>query len=169
MSEYYQATGLWKNSLGSRSTGHSDHMDTLRSAYQDFRRKAFVLTDQIAKALPALTIHDGTHLDALWETADLIAGPSYPINPLEGFVLGGAILLHDAALCFEAYEGVKRSFETRPSGETASLRYKSGHQHSKPPRHKTRQILLRYDFCMLAGQKNSLRQLGLVLTAIKFS
>ncbi|WHA40153.1 HD domain-containing protein [Agrobacterium larrymoorei] len=107
MSEYYQATGLWKNSLGSRSTGHSDHMDTLRSAYQDFRRKAFVLTDQIAKALPALTIHDGTHLDALWETADLIAGPSYPINPLEGFVLGGAILLHDAALCFEAYEGGK--------------------------------------------------------------
>lgn len=119
MSEYYQATGLWKNSLGSRSTGYSDHMDTLRGAYHDFRRKAFVLTDQIAKALPALTIHDGTHLDALWETADLIAGPSYPINPLEGFVLGGAILLHDAALCFEAYEGgrakLRNSTEWRDS------------------------------------------------------
>jgi hypothetical protein len=56
-----------------------------------------------------LTIHDETHLDALWETADLISGHGYPLNPLEGFVFGGAILLHDAALCFEAYEGGKES------------------------------------------------------------
>ncbi|WP_286838240.1 ATP-binding protein [Spongiibacter sp.] len=35
----------------------------------------------------------------------MLVGESYPLNPLEGFILGGAILLHDAALCFEAYEG----------------------------------------------------------------
>jgi hypothetical protein len=50
-------------------------------------------------------VHDVTHLDALWETGSLIAGEGYPLNPLEAFVLGGAILLHDAAHCFEAYDG----------------------------------------------------------------
>ena len=45
-----------------------------------------------------------SHLDALWETASLIAGEEYPLNALEGFVLGSAILLHDSALCFEAYD-----------------------------------------------------------------
>nr|WP_198315508.1 ATP-binding protein [Chitinophaga tropicalis] len=44
-------------------------------------------------------------MDALWETASLIIGEDFPLTPLEGFVLGGAILLHDSALCFEAYEG----------------------------------------------------------------
>lgn len=105
VSEFYKNTNLWKNSLGDLSGQHADHITTLNATYQDFRNKAFELTSLIAKSLPDLTIHDGNHLDALWETADLIAGPSYPINPLEGFVLGGAILLHDAALCFEAYEG----------------------------------------------------------------
>nr|WP_186261365.1 ATP-binding protein [Burkholderia gladioli] len=44
-----------------------------------------------------------THLDALWRVADQIAGPKYPINPAEAFVLGGAILLHDAAHVLAAY------------------------------------------------------------------
>jgi len=60
---------------------------------------------RIASALPNLTQHDISHLDALWETATLIAGKDYPINPLEAFVFGGAILLHDSALSFEAYSG----------------------------------------------------------------
>ncbi|MBA2593659.1 MAG: hypothetical protein M3495_02490 [Pseudomonadota bacterium] len=47
--------------------------------------------------MPGLTVHDITHLDALWRVADQIAGPDYPINPAEAFVLGGAFLLHDAA------------------------------------------------------------------------
>jgi len=38
----------------------------------------------------------------------LIAGERYPFNPAEAFVFGGAVLTHDAALCFEAYEGGQR-------------------------------------------------------------
>lgn len=102
----YKATRLWKRSLGMKSDpAHEDASARLTGAYSIFRERAAALTSRIANALPNLTIHDVTHLDALWETADLIAGDDYPLNPAEGFVLGGAILLHDAALCFEAYRG----------------------------------------------------------------
>ena len=37
--------------------------------------------------------------------ADLIAGPDYPLNPLEAFVLGGAFLLHDLGLGLAAWPG----------------------------------------------------------------
>lgn len=41
----------------------------------------------------------------MWETASIIVGKDFQVNPLEGFVLGGAFLMHDSALCFEAFEG----------------------------------------------------------------
>lgn len=53
--------------------------------------------------MPFLTVHDLTHLDALWELASEIAGPSYPLTMAEGFVFGTAVLLHDAAMCLAAY------------------------------------------------------------------
>jgi hypothetical protein len=106
MSFRFEQTKLWQSTLAD----HGDEpakpqRDRLRTAFYSFRANAEVLVERIADALPDLTQHDITHLDALWETATLIAGDSYPMNPLEGFVLGGAILLHDAALCFEAYSG----------------------------------------------------------------
>jgi hypothetical protein len=102
----YKATGLWKRSLGIEAdTATDDALSVLKGTYKTFRDNASALTSNIAKSLPNLTVHDITHLDSLWETADLIAGEAYPLNPAEGFVLGGAILLHDAALCFEAYRG----------------------------------------------------------------
>ncbi len=106
MVDMFEKTGLWVSSLGANNLDNEDRekLERLRTAFGLFRERAAQLTSQIHKALPALTVHDVTHLDALWETADLIAGPAYPLNPMEGFVLGGAILLHDAALCFEAYE-----------------------------------------------------------------
>jgi len=107
MSEGYQSTKLWLSSLGIEDASQEGKrcVERLRTAYLDFRAKTSQLTGRIQGTLPGLTIHDVTHLDALWEIADLIAGPDYPLNPLEGFLLGGAILLHDSALCFEAYEG----------------------------------------------------------------
>jgi hypothetical protein len=75
------------------------------------------LVGEIGRLLPDLTVHDITHLDGLWRVADQIAGPDYPLNPAEAFVLGGAFLLHDAAHVLAAYEdglaGVKRSIEWR--------------------------------------------------------
>ncbi|WP_348826710.1 ATP-binding protein [Halomonas sp. RT37] len=77
----------------------------MRTELRSFRDRVSVLVERVSNDIPELTVHDVTHLDALWETASLLVGRSYPLNPLEGFILGGAILLHDAALCFEAYEG----------------------------------------------------------------
>lgn len=95
---------LWKNAFAG-NWGYADKVEHLTSCFWKFRKKVDALTKQIDKSLPGLTVHDVTHLDCLWDVADTIAGPDYPLNPLEAFVFGGAVLLHDSALCFEAYEG----------------------------------------------------------------
>jgi hypothetical protein len=107
MTPYIEATALWKNSLGAVDLDREleQKKEALRGTISRFRNNVSMLTSRIANQFPQLTIHDITHLDALWETASLIAGPKYPLNPMEAFVLGGAILLHDAAHCSEAYEG----------------------------------------------------------------
>jgi hypothetical protein len=55
--------------------------------------------------LPGLTVHDITHLDALWAVADEIIGSDFYVSEAEAFVLGGAFLLHDSAHAVYAYEG----------------------------------------------------------------
>jgi hypothetical protein len=112
----YEQTKLWKTTLGTTPVqGDKEALAQLYAAYMTFRERAGALTSRISSSLPNLTIHDVTHLDALWETADLIAGDDYPLNPAEAFVFGGAVLLHDSALCFEAYEngqaGLRESVE----------------------------------------------------------
>ncbi|MHC4878211.1 MAG: HD domain-containing protein, partial [Planctomycetota bacterium] len=46
-----------------------------------------------------------THIDALWECADLLLGKSHELDPTEAFILGGAFLLHDAGLALASYPG----------------------------------------------------------------
>jgi len=43
-------------------------------------------------------------MDSLWEVASLLAA-GVPIDPLEAFVFGGAVLLHDLANCVAAFQG----------------------------------------------------------------
>jgi hypothetical protein len=107
MNSQIEKTRLWAISLGSKDADQEVERkkERLRSVLQRFHEHVSDLTSKIAATFPQLTIHDVTHLDALWETADLIAGGGYPLNPMEAFVLGGAILLHDAAHCSEAYQG----------------------------------------------------------------
>jgi hypothetical protein len=107
MNSQIEKTRLWATSLGARDADQEVERkkERLRSELGRFHDHASALTSRIAAAFPNLTVHDVTHLDALWETADLISGDGYPLNPLEAFIFGGAILLHDAALCFEAYDG----------------------------------------------------------------
>jgi hypothetical protein len=107
MNSQISKTKLWAISLGSKDADQEIERkkERLRSVLHRFREHVSVLTSRIAVTFPQLTVHDVTHLDALWETADLIAGEGYPLNPMEAFVLGGAILLHDAAHCFETYQG----------------------------------------------------------------
>ena len=105
MSLEYERTSLWLSSLADAQDGRNGDRHRLRTEYIGFRSRVGTLLEQIRADFPDLTVHDLTHIDELWRIASLLAGESYYINPLEAFVLGGAFLLHDAALCFEAHEG----------------------------------------------------------------
>ena len=97
---------MWLKSLATpKKDLFKKERDDLRSSLFTFRRNVDQLVSRIATSLPGLTQHEISHLDGLWETASLIAGENFPLNPLEGFVFGGSVLLHDSALCFEAYDG----------------------------------------------------------------
>lgn len=76
------------------------------------REKAAYLVSRIAQDLPDFTVHDVTHLDALWEMGSVLTENISFLNPPEAFVFGGAVLLHDAAMTLAAYPdrviGLKR-------------------------------------------------------------
>jgi len=103
----FQKTRLWQRTLGERPSGDdaADARKGLRDAFGRFRDRAADVAAEIKRDLPDFTDHDIGHLDALWGTADLIAGDGYPITPVEAFVLGGAFLVHDLGLGLAAYPG----------------------------------------------------------------
>lgn len=101
----FESTSLWTCSLAESPDIFEHDRRRLRDEFLAFRLRTSVLLNKIEADFPDLTVHDLTHIDELWRIASLLAGQGYPINPLEGFILGGAFLLHDAALCFEAYDG----------------------------------------------------------------
>lgn len=115
----FEKTQLWKRTLGQQhgDDPHADARSRLRTAFLKTRLMVEPLVAQIGKELPQLTVHDITHLDALWEVADLIIGPDYPMNPAEAFVLGMSFLIHDAATSTAAYAGkieeIKHTVEWR--------------------------------------------------------
>ena len=100
-----ESSKLWQQAFGDEGT--NEDVSRLVSSLRVLRRNVEALTSRIAASLPELTIHDVSHLDALWEVADTVAGSDFPLNPAEGYVFGSAVLLHDAGLCFEAYSGGK--------------------------------------------------------------
>jgi len=94
---------LWSRTLGASSGPDQGARESLRTHFQSFRSRVSQLVSTLGSELPGLTVHDITHLDALWRVAGEIAGEEYPINPAEAFVLGGTFLLHDAAHVLAAY------------------------------------------------------------------
>ncbi|MEZ2132876.1 MULTISPECIES: hypothetical protein [unclassified Sinorhizobium] len=89
-----------------------DHQDFTPAEQEFFKQHFFSMRERVEplvarvlKDMPGYTVHDITHLDALWETASLVAGDDLSLNPPEAFVLGGAILLHDASMTLAAYPG----------------------------------------------------------------
>lgn len=99
----YETTALWLSTLGKQ--GDAD-VDRLRVAYQTMREHVKGLLDEVRKDFPNLTVHNIEHVDDLWKIASLITGDNYPINPLEGFILGCSFLIHDAVLSYKAFGGI---------------------------------------------------------------
>jgi len=97
---------LWRSTLAKREDDRfSTERDRLRVAFTTLRERSALLATGIRKDLPELPVHDITHLDSLWEIASVIAGDRYSLSPTEGFVLGGAFLLHDLGMSMAAIEG----------------------------------------------------------------
>lgn len=101
----YEQSSLWKTAFGPKSDGLDAQRQKLADAYRAFRERVGLLLTHIQREPPDLTLHDITHVDALWRVASAIAGSDHPLNPAEAFVLGGAFLLHDAAHCRAAFPG----------------------------------------------------------------
>ena len=103
MTSAIEQSSLWQRTFAKSLAGPS--VSRLVTSLRNARECVAHLTSRIVASLPGLTLHDSSHLDALWGVAGTIAGDDYVLNPLEGYLFGTAVLLHDAALCHEAYSG----------------------------------------------------------------
>ena len=100
----YRFSWLWRHSFvnpqGDISTKEQEYF---RDRYLFMREKVAMLASRIVVDLPGLTVHDVTHLDALWDTGSIVAEGAITLNPAEAFVFGAAVLLHDAAMSIAAF------------------------------------------------------------------
>jgi hypothetical protein len=105
MAMSFQETGLWNRTLAPRAADepHEAERERLRNAFLTMRRNTSELLKLIPEDCKGITVHDITHVDALWEMADMIAGDGLPLNPLEAFIFGASVLLHDAGLSVASY------------------------------------------------------------------
>lgn len=115
----FEKTSIWRRTLAERGPDDADGAarSRLRNAFLQTRAKVEPLVAEIGRQLPQLTVHNISHLDALWDVADIVAGVEYSVSPAEAFVLGMAFLLHDAATSTAAYpkglESLKQTVEWR--------------------------------------------------------
>jgi hypothetical protein len=102
----FRQSKFWQLTLAARKDDpDASARERLRNAYDIFWDRGIELAQRISSDLPSLTLHDERHLTALWDRASQLISDSWPINPLEAFVFGGAILLHDSGHALAAYNG----------------------------------------------------------------
>jgi hypothetical protein len=99
----FQATALWLRTLATSAASHERQRERLRASYLSIRENATVLLGELSRSVPDFTVHDMSHVDAMWETASLICGDLVPLNPAEAYVLGCAFVFHDAAMGAAAF------------------------------------------------------------------
>jgi hypothetical protein len=106
MSKPYEGTPLWQQAFAPTGNEAKDRISAeLAIDYGKMWDCACSLAGRIAADAPGLTLHDERHFRRLWECASMVAGPHYALSPIEAFVFGASILIHDAAHTVLAYEG----------------------------------------------------------------
>jgi hypothetical protein len=115
MPEFHESQ-IWIRTLAQRDSPDSAAAarERLRNAFLISRDRAEILAGEIAQALPDYTVHDISHIDALWEMADLLTGPDFPITPCEAFVLGCSFLVHDLGMGLAAYPEGLHEIQKKP-------------------------------------------------------
>lgn len=81
----FKNLSIWKNAF--ENDGNEPAKLRLESALDTVRKNAASLGEKISTDFPNLTIHDVTHMDAIWQVADLLVGAQHNLNPLEIFVI----------------------------------------------------------------------------------
>ncbi|CAH0283567.1 Chaperone protein HtpG [Agrobacterium fabrum] len=110
----FRQTWLWRQAFETpRQDTSTAEQEFFRNQYTAMREKATQLVSRISTDLPGMTVHDISHLDALWGTASLVSEGAISLNPAEAFVFGASVLLHDAGMSLAAFpnglEDVKRT------------------------------------------------------------
>jgi len=120
----FRQTWLWRQAFQTpRSDCTTDEQEFFRVQYLSIRERAAQLVSRIAVDLPGMTVHDISHLDALWDTASSVAEGAVNVNPAEAFVLGASILLHDSAMSLAAYPGGLSEVKTTIAWKDAIARF----------------------------------------------
>lgn len=139
----FEELGLWRRNIGDGTA--PGKREQLRASYRQFWDNAVELSREIQRDLPQLTLHDDRHFEALWARADQIAGDNFALTPLEVFVFGGAILLHDAANSLAAFTGRLAAVEATPEwrdGLAQWIDQQDGSRSSEPDAEARRGLLL---------------------------
>lgn len=112
----FEQIKLWQNTLAKQLEPdiYEKQRELLRVGFEEFRERSKVLATEISSNLPEFTVHDISHIDALWETANIVLGKENNLNPAEAFVLGGAFLVHDLGMGLAAYPKGIKEIKTEP-------------------------------------------------------
>src|SRR5262245_50741172 len=102
----FRHTWLWRQAFVVPQAGIiPEDQEFFRDRLLSVRERVGLLVSRIAADMPDFTVHDLTHLDALWEMASIVSEGAIQLTPAEAYVFGGAVLLHDAAMTVAAYRG----------------------------------------------------------------
>lgn len=119
----YQDTWLWKRAfIDPRTDAPPEEQAYFAQRYEAMRDKCAALVGRIAADMGYMTVHDISHLDALWEMASIVTKDALDLNPAEAFVFGGAILIHDAAMSLAAYPNGLADLRTTTAWRDARAR-----------------------------------------------
>lgn len=102
MGRPYETIRIWRESFSDLT---SSPLQNLASQYGHAWDRACSLASRIQSDAAGLTLHDERHFAALWEAVDLLVADDAKLTPVEIFILGVAILIHDAAHTTLAFEG----------------------------------------------------------------
>ena len=104
--EAFERTSLYRRAfIEARTDCTVEEQRFFQENFREMRARVIPLVEKIQRDMPDYTVHDITHLDALWEMGSLLLTKEGDITPAEAFVFGGAVLLHDAGMTIAAYPG----------------------------------------------------------------
>ncbi|KDF44672.1 HD domain-containing protein [Enterobacter kobei] len=127
----FKETSIWKAAFQSQQAKeHESSVNKLINVFEQTRENSRILVSEISVDLPNYTVHDITHLDALWEIGSQIVGSQFCLNPVEGFILGCSFLFHDSAMTLAAYPNGLAEIKSSREWKRLHSRIKASHEHT---------------------------------------